>query len=51
MFLRLATGSPEHYVVLDARRPVEEITAAIQARLQPLLVHASRAALDPRVQS
>jgi dTMP kinase len=51
MFLRLATGSPEHYVVLDARRPVEEITAAIQARLQPLLGHASRAALDPRVQS
>lgn len=51
MFLRLATGSPEHYVILDARRPVEEITAAIQARLQPLLGHASRAALDPRVQS
>jgi dTMP kinase len=51
MFLRLATGSPEHYVVLDARRPVEEITTAIQARLQPLLGHASRAALDPRVQS
>ncbi|MFL6134926.1 MAG: dTMP kinase [Nocardioidaceae bacterium] len=51
MFLRLATGSPEHYVVLDARRPVDEITAAIQARLRPLLAHASRAALDPRVQS
>jgi dTMP kinase len=51
MFLRLATGSPEHYLVLDARRPVDEITGAIQARLQPLLSHASRAALDPRVQS
>jgi len=51
MFLRLATGSPEHYLILDARRPVEEITAAIQGRLQPLLAHASRAALDPRVQS
>jgi len=51
MFLRLATGSPEHYVVLDARRPVEEITAAIAVRLRPLLGHASRAALDPRVQS
>src|SRR4051794_28729681 len=51
MFLRLATGSPEHYLVLDARRPVDEITAAIQARLRPLLAHASRSALDPRVQS
>jgi dTMP kinase len=51
MFLRLATGSPEHYLVLDARRPVDEITAAIQGRLHPLLAHASQARLDPRVQS
>ena len=44
MFLQLATGSPEHYLVVDARRPVEEITSEIQARLRPLLGHASRTA-------
>jgi dTMP kinase len=51
MFLRLATGSPEHYLVLDARRPVEEIAAAIQARVRPLLSHATRTPLDRKVQS
>jgi dTMP kinase len=51
MFLRLATGSSEHYLVLDARRPVEEIAAAIQARVRPLLSHATRTPLDRKVQS
>ncbi len=45
MFLQLATGAPEHYLVLDARRPVEEITAAIRARVEPLLTHATRHAV------
>jgi dTMP kinase len=42
MFLQLASGSPEHYLVLDARRPVPEVTSAILTRLRPLLGHASR---------
>jgi dTMP kinase len=42
MFLQLATSSPEHYLVVDARRPVDEITAEIQARLRPLLDQAKR---------
>jgi dTMP kinase len=42
MFLQLATGSPEHYLIVDARRPVAEITAEIRARLTPLLGQATR---------
>ncbi len=36
-FLDLAAADPEHYVVLDARAPVEEIAEAVHARLRPLL--------------
>ena len=36
-FLDLAGADPDHYVVLDARAPVDEIAAAIRARLAPLL--------------
>lgn len=36
-FLDLAAGDPDHYVVLDARAPVEEIAAAVRARIEPLL--------------
>ena len=50
MFLQLATTAPEHYLVLDARPPVEEITAAIRARVEPLLVHATRHAVTRRDQ-
>jgi dTMP kinase len=42
MFLLLAGRAPEHYLVLDARQPVEEITAAILVRLRPLLGSAVR---------
>jgi dTMP kinase len=42
MFLQLAAGAPEHYLVVDARRPVAEVTAQIQARLRPLLGQATR---------
>jgi dTMP kinase len=45
MFLQLATAAPEHYLVLDARRPVEEVTAAVRARVEPLLEHAARHAV------
>ena len=46
-FLHLATGSPEHYLVLDARRPVAELTAEVVARLRPLLGQATRVASPP----
>ncbi len=36
-FLDLAAADPDHYVVLDARAPIEEIAAAIQERISPLL--------------
>ena len=36
-FLELAAADPEHYLVLDARAPVEEIAAAIRARVEVLL--------------
>ncbi|MBO0842163.1 MAG: dTMP kinase [Nocardioides sp.] len=36
-FLRLAAAAPEHYLVLDARAPVEEIHTAVLARLGSLL--------------
>ena len=36
-FLDLAAADPDHYVVLDARAPVEEIAATIRERLEPLL--------------
>jgi len=36
-FLDLAAADPDHYVVLDARAPIEEIAATIRERLEPLL--------------
>jgi dTMP kinase len=39
-FLRLARADPDHYVVLDARAPVDEIAAGVHARLAPLLAGA-----------
>ena len=36
-FVAMAATDPEHYLVLDARAPVEEVAAAVQARLVPLL--------------
>ena len=36
-FLDLAAADPEHYLVLDARAPVEEIAKAIRARVEVLL--------------
>lgn len=41
-FLDLAARDPEHYLVLDARAPIEEIAAAIAARVEPLLGQAVR---------
>jgi dTMP kinase len=36
-FLRLAAADPSHYLVLDARAPVDEIAEAVHARLGPVL--------------
>lgn len=36
-FLDLAAADPEHYLVLDARAPVEEIAGAIRTRVEVLL--------------
>jgi dTMP kinase len=41
-FLELAAQSPEHYLVLDARQPVDEIAAAVRRRVEPLLGQAVR---------
>lgn len=37
-FLRLADADPDHYLVLDARLPVDEIAARVLERVRPLLV-------------
>ena len=42
MFLQLASGQPEHYLVVDARAPIGHITAEIRARVEPLLEAAKR---------
>jgi dTMP kinase len=42
MFLELAAEASEHYLVVDARSPVAEISAQIQARVRPLLRQATR---------
>lgn len=47
MFLQLASASPEHYLVLDARLPVEQIAAAIRQRVEPLLEPATRTGRAP----
>ncbi len=41
-FLSLAAADPEHYLVLDARAPAEEITARVVERVAPLLSQAAR---------
>jgi dTMP kinase len=41
-FLDFAAADPDHYVVLDARSPVDEIAAAVRARVEPLLTRAAR---------
>jgi len=41
-FLRLASSHSEHYLVVDARRPVAEIAAVVRERLTPLLEQAVR---------
>lgn len=39
-FLRLASEAPDHYLVLDARAPIEEIAGRIRAAVTPYLPQA-----------
>jgi dTMP kinase len=41
-FLRMAHADPGHDLVLDARRPVDEIAVAVRDRVAPLLAQAVR---------
>ena len=41
-FLALAAADPDHYLVLDARLPVAEITDQVRERVTPLLGQAAR---------
>ena len=41
-YLDLAAREPEHYLVLDARLPVNLVAAAVQAAVQPLLGQAKQ---------
>jgi dTMP kinase len=41
-FLALAATDPEHYLVIDARRPAAEIATVVLARVEPLLAQAAR---------
>ena len=36
-FLALAAADPDHYLVLDARSPARQISAAVRDRVRPLL--------------
>jgi dTMP kinase len=42
-FLRMASAAPEHYLVIDGRRPVDEIAEEVRRRVTPLLDQATRA--------
>jgi dTMP kinase len=41
-FLEMAAGDPDHYLVVDARQPVDDIAAAVRSRVEPLLGQAKR---------
>jgi dTMP kinase len=41
-FLDFAAADPDHYLVLDARSPVDELAAAVRKRVEPLLTRAAR---------
>jgi dTMP kinase len=41
-FLAMAAADPEHYLVLDARAPVAQLSTAIRGRVRPLLAQARR---------
>jgi dTMP kinase len=40
-FLTLAAADPEHYLVIDASRPADEIAEVVATRVEPLLAQAA----------
>ncbi|VXC24976.1 dTMP kinase [Nocardioides sp. AX2bis] len=46
-FVAMAADDPRHYLVLDARAPVEEIAAQVRAAVRPWLAAAERATPGP----
>ena len=40
-FLQMAGADPDHYLVLDARAPADEIADAVRQRVEPLLAQAA----------
>ena len=45
-FLGMAAAGPEHYLVLDAHLPAEQISEAVRSRVRPLL-HQARSGGTP----
>jgi dTMP kinase len=41
-FLTLAADDPDHYLVVDASRPADEIAQVVATRVEPLLAQAAR---------
>jgi dTMP kinase len=41
-FLTLAADDPDHYLVVDASRPADEIAQVVATRVEPLLARAAR---------
>jgi dTMP kinase len=41
-FLSLAGADPDHYLVVDAERPADEIADVVRTRVEPLLAQAAR---------
>ncbi len=48
-FLAMAAADPEHYLVLDAHLPPDELEARVRARVEPLLTQARRPEADEQV--
>ena len=41
-FVEMAAADPDHYLVVDARRPVDDIAADVRGRVEPLLGQAKK---------
>ena len=41
-FVEMASADPDHYLVMDARRPVDDIATEVRRRVQPLLAQAKK---------
>jgi dTMP kinase len=41
-FVEMASADPDHYLVVDAGRPVDDIAALVRRRVEPLLVQARK---------